>query len=244
MKGFQTIFDGSMKSRCTERDPHKIIIQGSKVLGLSISAESCHKLIRHIELLLKWNERINLTAVRDPVQACVLHVLDSLTIFKVLSDVTSVNVLDIGSGGGFPGMVMKIANESLRMTLLDRNPKKIVFLKHVAKDLCLSNITFLHMSFESLLARQWSSPFDVIVSRALSRTREFLASLHSLLSPGGSVIRMAGPSDEGHPEEIGNLILLDMWTGTLPFSTRVRSVYRYGVPSNSHVPNRQLLHGM
>jgi len=146
-----------------------------------------------------------------------------------LSHISGLKILDIGSGGGFPGMVIKIADESLRMTLLDKNPKKIVFLKHVTKELGLLEVAFLNIRFETLLAQESPLFFDVVVSRAVSYTSEFFDSLRRLLSPGGSVIRMAGPSTRGLPEEISRYAVAETWAGRLPFSTRIRYVYRYSL---------------
>jgi len=132
-----------------------------------------------------------------------------------------VRVLDIGSGAGFPGIVLKTVDETLQVTLLDRNPKKIVFLKHAAQALNLTAMDFINEPLKNLL-RNRSGSFDCIVLRGFSSKIEVLDELYSLLSKAGFLITMAGPSFKNF--EFRNLHFTRSWEGTLPFSDRFRKV--------------------
>jgi len=150
-----------------------------------------------------------------------------LTLFKVVAMGTGHRVLDIGSGGGFPGMVLKEADDSLEITLLDRNPRKIVFLKHVAKELGLSSVTFVNSALERLLERPREYQFDLVVSRAVSSEAAYWDSLHVLVRAGGLLARMAGPPSGAEQPELRNFSCSSVWEGILPFSDRLRRVYLY-----------------
>ncbi len=121
-----------MRLRNKGTSPVRVLREGGRLLGVSLSDDAASMMIRYIALLRQWGTRTNLTSLTDPVEIAVRHFLDSMTVFKVLPHSFGLRILDIGTGAGFPGMVMKIADQSLHMTLLDKNPKKIVFLKHVA----------------------------------------------------------------------------------------------------------------
>jgi len=189
-----------------------------------LSEASVPKLVRHLELIREWNRKINLTALRDLRDMAVYHVLDSLTVFKVLF-FSKIRMLDIGTGGGFPGLVLRIVDNDLNITLLDRDTKKIVFLKYAAHELGLERIRFLNFRIADLI----HSPvlFDVVISRAFSSDVDVLGSLHQLLSTGGYLIRMAGPAPlhaDFFPE---HFVEWDRWEGHLPFSDSFRRVILY-----------------
>src|SRR3990172_8233880 len=125
-------------------DPVEIIRQGSRLLEIPVTNEAVSKMMRHMELLMEWGSRVNLTALNNPRDIAVFHFLDSLTVFKVVPRGIALRVLDVGSGAGFPGIVMRSADESINLSVVDLNPKKVVFLKHVARELNLSGVRFLN----------------------------------------------------------------------------------------------------
>ncbi len=122
--------------------PREIISLGSQQLGISLSHDAVERMLRHMQLVQTWNSRVNLTALTDARQMAVLHFLDSLTVFKVLPNLGTARVLDIGTGAGFPGVVLGSVLDELDLMLLDRNPAKIVFLKYVIKELGLYTSAF------------------------------------------------------------------------------------------------------
>jgi 16S rRNA (guanine527-N7)-methyltransferase len=203
-------------------DPYELIIQGCRILDIPVQDSAARKMIHHMGLIKSWGTKVNLTAIEDPSAMAILHFLDSLTVFKVLPLFSQLSILDIGSGAGFPGLVLRTADETLQVTLLDRDPKKIVFLKHAARALKLTRVNFVNTSLKNLLANPSGRQFEHIVSRGFSSNITLLDGLHSLLAPKGCLITMTGPSSE--KPALDNFRLTKSWEGILPFSNRFRKV--------------------
>jgi 16S rRNA (guanine527-N7)-methyltransferase len=169
------------------------IERGLEAGAISIPAARKPLLAAHLALLEKWNRVHNLTAVREPEAMVALHVLDSLSILPHLGEAQS--LLDVGSGGGFPGIPLAIAREDLAVTLLDSSHKKCAFLEQAKAELGLSNVTVACERVES-----WKPEhrFDAVVSRAFSELADFVAQAAHLVAPGGRFIAMKGvyPYDE------------------------------------------------
>ncbi len=208
-------------------DFKEIIFEGSRKLGVSVSPDAVSKMLRHFHLLQQWGRQINLTSLKDPLEIALFHFLDSLTVFKVIVPGAQLRILDIGSGAGFPGLVLKIADDSLRMSLLDRNARKIVFLKKVARELRLSEITYINTALRTLVESCILPRFDVVISRAFASDPTLWDSLSVLLGPSGSLVRMAGPSSVGADFQLRNFFLSEVWEGDLPFSQSFRRVILY-----------------
>jgi 16S rRNA (guanine527-N7)-methyltransferase len=203
-------------------DPYNLIVDGCRILNIPLNNEAAEKMIHHMDLIRSWGTRINLTAVTEPREMAILHFLDSLTVFKVIPLGSGLRILDIGSGAGFPGLVLQTADETLQVTLLDRDPKKTVFLKHAARALNLTRIGFINQRLDNLLDNPSDWSFDCIVSRGFSSSVAVLDRLHLLLPQTGFLITMAGPSSESFL--LRNFYLIESWEGTLPFSNRFRRV--------------------
>ena len=203
-------------------DPSEIIRQGALDLGISVNKHTVEKLTRHLEMLKEWGARTDLTSLTEDHEIAVLHFLDSITVLKVIPLHGEIRLLDIGTGAGFPGLVIHTVSPSIHVTLMDRDPRKIVFLKHVVKELGLSGISFLNTDLNSLLDSPPETDFNVVVSRAFSSDHELLNRLSILLSRGGSLIRMAGPTTDSLDPHLPDFRLVDSWSGTLPFSDRFR----------------------
>jgi len=152
----------------------------------------------YLELLLLWNRRINLTAVREPADIREKHFADSLALLPFIPP-TARTLVDVGSGAGFPGAVLAIARPDLDVTLVESNQKKAAFLQTVRRELCLDNVTILAMRVEKLLARPDFRPFDVAVSRATWDLPEWLDWGTKLVHPGGLVIGMEGADRHALP---------------------------------------------
>jgi len=208
-------------------DPAEIIRQGSRLLEIPVRNEAVSKMIRHMELLMEWGSRVNLTALTESLDIAIFHFLDSLTVFKVVPQGNALRVLDVGSGAGFPGIVMRSADESINLSVIDRNPKKIVFLKHVARELNLTGVRFLNSLVQDFMDNSSPEQFDVVVSRAFASDPHLMDTLHHLLAPGGSLVRMAGPASGGKEFPLHHFRESFRWEGSLPFSDRLRSVLRY-----------------
>jgi len=140
---------------------------GARQLGLELSAAQQEQLLAYLALLIKWNKAYNLTAVRDPDEMVSRHLLDSLS---VMSFIHSPRWLDVGSGGGMPGIPLSILHPDKQVTVLDSNGKKTRFLTQVKLELKLDNLTVIHKRVEEF---QPAQPFTGIISRAFSSMENF-----------------------------------------------------------------------
>ncbi|MBK8919796.1 MAG: 16S rRNA (guanine(527)-N(7))-methyltransferase RsmG [Betaproteobacteria bacterium] len=153
-------------------------------LGLDLTVPARDALLAFRDLLLKWNRTYNLTAIRDPQQALAHHILDSLAILPWVGEGP---LLDVGSGGGLPGIPLAIARPALAVTLVDAVDKKTSFQRQAVIELGLGNVVALHGRVETL-----SGSFSQIVSRAFSDLAAFVGVTRHLLAPGGRWLAMKG----------------------------------------------------
>jgi len=163
---------------------------GLAELGLDLSEAVQHKLLAFRDLLLKWNKTYNLTALRDPEQAISHHLLDSLAI---LPHVGTGPLLDVGSGGGLPGIPLAIARPGLSVGMVDTVQKKASFLQQASIELGLKNVTVHHARVEEMQGQ-----YAQISSRAFADLGLFVSLTRHLLAPGGRWLAMKGvrPADE------------------------------------------------
>lgn len=161
-------------------------------LGISLSDAQRQSLLDYITLLQKWNKVYNLTAVREPENMLYQHLLDSLA---VLPYIGTGCLLDVGTGGGLPGIVLAIARPELNITLLDSNHKKTTFLRQACIELGLKNVKIECMRVDDY---QPTPLFDMVISRAFSELAEFVRLTARLCRPGGQLLAMKGiyPHDE------------------------------------------------
>ncbi|MGE8408210.1 MAG: 16S rRNA (guanine(527)-N(7))-methyltransferase RsmG [Pseudomonas sp.] len=155
-----------MSSMVTEKHADELST-GARQLGLELSAAQQEQLLAYLALLIKWNKAYNLTAVRDPDEMVSRHLLDSLS---VMSFIHSDRWLDVGSGGGMPGIPLSILHPDKQVTVLDSNGKKTRFLTQVKLELKLDNLTVIHKRAEEF---QPAQPFTGIISRAFSSMENF-----------------------------------------------------------------------
>jgi 16S rRNA (guanine527-N7)-methyltransferase len=167
--------------------------EGARALGLALDADQHAKLLAYLGLLAKWNGVYNLTAVRDPKAMVTQHLLDSLSAVPAFKDAH--DVLDVGAGGGLPGLVLAIARPDIKVSLIDTVHKKTAFLTQVKAELGLANVTVYTMRVEQLQVKQ---PFDTITSRAFADLSDFVNWSGHLLADGGRFIAMKGvaPQEE------------------------------------------------
>lgn len=174
---------------------------GIAALGLALPDGAEAKLLAYLTLLDKWNRVYNLTAVRDVERMVSHHLLDSLATvpFYQGDGAKLASVLDVGSGGGLPGIPLAIARPELQVTLIDSIAKKTAFLLQVKAELGLENVDVVTSRVEDF---QPDAPFDMITSRAFSDLRMFVNLTRHLLKPGGCWMAMKGLMPH---EEIGTL---------------------------------------
>ena len=174
------------------------IISAAAELRLQLSEAQADALVRYAALLLRWNTVHNLTAIETPAHVLTHHLLDSLAIvpeIRCIAGEASMRVLDVGAGGGLPGIPLAIAAPELHVTLIDKVEKKIAFLTQAKVDLALGNVTCVHARVEAL---QTQLPFELIVARAFSSLAEFVRLTRHLLAANGWWCAMKGtlPSEE------------------------------------------------
>jgi 16S rRNA (guanine527-N7)-methyltransferase len=169
-----------------------IIVTGAAKMGLTVTECQARQFAVHGRCLLEWNQRINLTAITKPEQVAVKHFLDAVAPLNHLPDVG--RVLDIGTGGGFPGLPLKVMRPELSMTLIDGVRKKINFVKHVIRQLELENIEALQTRAETLgRDRRYMGGFQIVVCRALADLDKLLDLAAPFLTPHGSIMAYQGP---------------------------------------------------
>jgi 16S rRNA (guanine527-N7)-methyltransferase len=168
-----------------------ILADGARGLALTLSDAQIGKLIDYLALMSKWNAVYNLTAVRDPLQMVTQHLLDSLGAVSAFAGAQ--NVLDVGAGGGLPGIVLAIwaaeAEPAMRISMIDTVHKKTAFLTQVKAELNLTNV-----SVHTARVEKWNAPqkFDVITSRAFAELSDFITWSEHLLAENGRFIALKG----------------------------------------------------
>jgi 16S rRNA (guanine527-N7)-methyltransferase len=167
--------------------------QQAGALGLELSVGQVDQLAAHVDLLLRWNTKLNLTRITQPDEVRVKHVLDSLGALAVVPKQVR-SVLDLGAGAGFPGIPWCIARAGLTATLVDSGAKKVGFLK--------SAVAQLHLPARAVQARleghpelEGIVPAELVVSRAFAALPDFLKLARPYLTAGGCVVAMLGPRD-------------------------------------------------
>ena len=201
----------------------ELIIKGARAFDLELDHRHTDLFAAHARELLYWNQTINLTAITDPFEIAIKHFVDSLAPAGLIS--ARATLLDIGSGGGFPGIPLKVAIPTLSVTLIDASRKKINFLKHVIRSLKLDGIVALHIRAEALASDPaFQKHFDVITSRALTDLNSFIRRARSLLAANGQMIALKGKTDQ--PEvEAGDPDTPTAKTYLLPFIQSKRSIF-------------------
>lgn len=171
-----------------------LLHETSREIGVRLSAPQAELFWRYLQELLEWNRTFPLTAVTDPADIVIKHFVDSLTPLPYLE--ASTNLLDIGSGAGFPGIPLKIAAPDLCLSMVDSNRKKVSFLKHIVRSLQLREVTVLHGRVEDLPLGD--PPFTTVISRAFRRLEPLLDLVSPLLSAECVLVAMLGPTTKDH----------------------------------------------
>jgi 16S rRNA (guanine527-N7)-methyltransferase len=171
----------------------QVLAEGIAEMKLEVSAEQQGKLMDYVALMFKWNSVYNLTSLRDPMQMVTHHLLDSLAAVPAFAG--AINVLDVGSGGGLPGIVLAIVRPDMKVSMIDTVHKKTAFLTQVKAELGLSNVTIYTMKVQELAV---SDKFDVITSRAFADLSDFVNWSSHLLAEQGRYIALKGvaPQEE------------------------------------------------
>lgn len=175
--------------------------QGAQQLGLHLEARQQEQLLHYLELMQKWNKVYNLTAVRDPEEMLRLHLLDCLAVVQPFQTAMHqlqeqglpATVLDVGAGGGLPGIVLAVCCPQVHIQCVDAVAKKMAFVRQAGVELKLGNLLATHARVESL-----QQSYSLITSRAFASLLDFVQLTHKLLQPQGVWMAMKGkhPLDE------------------------------------------------
>ena len=166
-------------------------IEELKKLNINLSETQNEQLKQYCDFLLEYNTHTNLTAIKEEEQVYLKHFYDSLTITKVINLSSIDSLLDVGSGAGFPGMVIKIVFPDIQLTLLDSNNKKVEFLNQLAEKLNIKNINIIHGRAEEI-CKKYRENFDIVTARAVSNLSELSELCMPLVKVGGYFIPMKG----------------------------------------------------
>lgn len=212
------------------------VIDGARELGLGVTDSQVRLMQSHAMELLQWNRITNLTAITDPLDVAVKHYLDSLAALPWIG--RAIRLLDAGSGGGFPGIPLKLVRPDIRLTLVDSVRKKVSFLKHVIRTLELADTGAVHGRLEQLGEQlDFRGQYDLVVCRAFSSLADFAALTTAFLAPGGSLLALKGPrtddmlnldaQDDGRSVQLGDRrFTVQIHRYQLPFSDSQRRLVR------------------
>jgi 16S rRNA (guanine527-N7)-methyltransferase len=180
-----------------------LLAEGAQALGIGLDDAQQGQLLDYVALLAKWNAVYNLTAIRDPRQMLIQHILDSLSIVPHLAGRGPSSALDVGSGGGLPGIVLAIALPDWSVTLNDIVHKKTAFQSQAKAELGLANLQVVTGRVESLRpGTEVPGKFDVIVSRAFAELSDFVTLARHLVADGGAIWAMKGVRPDGEIERL------------------------------------------
>ena len=176
-----------------------------KEFNIEINEEQIKSFEKYMNLLLEWNEKINLTAITQPDEVKLKHFVDSLTVLKYIND--DDKVIDIGTGAGFPGIPLKIMKGNTKITLLDSLNKRINFLNIVIETLNLRNIQAIHGRAEEIARNKlYREKYDVAVSRAVANLSTLTEYMLPFVKVGGKCICMKGANVNEEIEKAKNAI--------------------------------------
>lgn len=201
----------------------EILIDGLKELGIDASTDTVEKLLAFKEIMLEWNEKINLTAITEEKEVFIKHFLDSATCLSTGYIKEGMSAIDVGTGAGFPGVPLKILMSGLNITLLDSLNKRISYLNEVAKKLKLSCTTMVHARAEEAgSSKAHRESYDIVLSRAVASMSVLCEYCMPFAKVGGFFLCQKGPDIKAELEEAGAAIKA--------LGGKVREIKEYQLP--------------
>lgn len=206
-------------------DLKDILKDGSKELNIEITDYQIDQLLKYKDILLEWNQKMNLTAIEEEQEVMIKHFLDSLSCIQTKYLKPEGSMIDVGTGAGFPGVPLKIALPNINLTLLDSLKKRINFLEEVCNETNLSNVEFVHGRAEDFgQDKNLREKYDYAVSRAVAALNVLVEYCLPFVKVGGYFICQKGPGLIDELPEAKKAIkvlggeVVDQITVTLPFS--------------------------
>ena len=177
----------------------KIFIEETNKLGINLTEEQLNKLEKFYELLISWNEKMNLTRITEKEEVYLKHFYDSLTLSKVIDLTKDLTLCDVGSGAGFPGIVLKIAFPNLKIKLIDSLQKRVNYLNEIIKDLELTDIEAIHTRAEDY-AKNHREEYNIVTARAVANLRVLSELCIPMVKVNGYFIAMKSSIEEEKEE--------------------------------------------
>ena len=221
-----------------------LFIEETKKLGITLTSQQLEKLAEFYELLISWNQKMNLTRITEKEDVYLKHFYDSLTISKVIDLTQDLTLCDVGSGAGFPGIVLKICFPNLKITLLDSLQKRVNYLNEIIKDLELKDIEAIHTRAEDY-AKQNRENFDIVTARAVANLKILSELCIPMVKVNGLFIAMKANIEEEIENSTEILKKLDSKiekkeTFYLPIENSIRNIImiQKQKPTNNLYPRR------
>ncbi len=187
----------------------EILKKAAEEYGISLSETQLQQFDRYQELLVEWNQKMNLTALTEPKDVAIKHMIDSVSVYDEKWFSEGMSVIDVGTGAGFPGLPLKILCPSLKVTLLDSLNKRVKFLETVVSELGLSDIVCVHArAEEAARQKQYREKFDAVVSRAVARLPILAEYDLPFVRVGGFFAAMKGAKYEEEAQEAKKAVKL------------------------------------
>ena len=165
-----------------------------KEKGIEVSEHQLQQFLKYYEILVEWNDKMNLTAITDKEDVYLKHFYDSLTLTKVCDLTGNLTLCDVGTGAGFPGLVLKIFYPNLDITLVDALQKRVNYLNRVIENLDLNGIEAIHIRAEDLARK--GNKYDIVTARAVANLSKLLSWTMPLVKKNGYFVAMKGNVDE------------------------------------------------
>ncbi len=221
-----------------------LFIEETKKLGIELTSQQLEKLNQFYELLISWNQKMNLTRITEKEDVYLKHFYDSLTLSKVIDLKQDLTLCDVGSGAGFPGIVLKICFPNLKITLLDSLQKRVNYLNEIIKELDLKNIEAIHTRAEDY-AKQNREKFDIVTARAVANLKILSELCIPMVKVNGLFIAMKANIEEEIENSMEILKKLDskiekIETFYLPIENSIRNIImiQKQKPTNNLYPRR------
>jgi 16S rRNA (guanine527-N7)-methyltransferase len=180
------------------KDDENILIDGAQKMGISLHKEQIKKFSQFLELLVQWNQKINLTSLKTPREIIIKHFIDSISCIKLINkyiDTEEISVIDVGTGAGFPGMPIKIICPSIRLSLLEARKKKTMFLEKATEEMNFQQVEILNGRTETFgKDTDHREKYDIAISRAVARLNVLSEYCLPLVRVGGLFIAQKGRS--------------------------------------------------